>query len=132
MVLKLNLSSLRDRRIQAKLLMMYKIIHQLVCIPDDFLTPKYPSLRRGYFAQPDTRVDCFKFSFFPSVIKLWNLLPLCNQLSHIYSVCINIIITPVRYNHIDFCTVYNTIQSTILVSFMPIIVQKVLFLLAYS
>ena len=75
MLSSLNLPSLRDRRIRAKLLMMYKIIHQLVCIPDDFLAPKYPSLRRGYFTQPDTRVDCFKFSFFPSTIKLWNSLP---------------------------------------------------------
>ena len=75
MLSSLNLPSLRDRRIRAKLLMMYKIIHQLVCIPDDFLAPKYPSLRRGYFTQPHTRVDCFKFSFFPSTIKLWNSLP---------------------------------------------------------
>ena len=86
MLSNLNLPPLRDRRIWAKLHMMYKIIHHLVCIPDDFLIPKYPSLRKGHFTQPDTRVDCFKFSFFPSTIKLWNLLPLCNQLSHIYSV----------------------------------------------
>ena len=85
MLSNLNLPPLHDRRIRAKLLMMYKIIHHLVCIPDDFLIPKYPSLRRSYFTQPDTRVDCFKFSFFPSTIKLWNLLPLYNQLSHIYS-----------------------------------------------
>jgi len=56
--------------------MLYKIIlNHISDIPNDCLTPISSNLRNGYFNQPNIRVDSFKFSFFPSVIKLWNNLP---------------------------------------------------------
>ena len=71
----LSLSTLQSRRNKAKLSTMYKIIHHLVAIPDNCLNPIYSPLRRGYYSQLDTRIDSYKFSFFPSTIKLWNSLP---------------------------------------------------------
>ena len=75
MLAELNLPTLEERRIRAKLQLFYKIIYHLVSIPDNCLTPIPPSLRSGYFKQLHTNVDSFKFSFFPSTIKLYNLLP---------------------------------------------------------
>ena len=75
MLAELNLPTLEERRTRAKLQLFYKIIYHLVSIPDNCLTPIPPSLRSGYFKQLLTNVDSFKFSFFPSTIKLWNLLP---------------------------------------------------------
>jgi len=75
MLRNLNLPTLKDRRNRAKLQMMYKITNNLVSVPNDCLTPAPPFLRSGYFNQMSTRIDSFKFSFFPSTIKLWNSLP---------------------------------------------------------
>ena len=74
MLENLNLPTLKSRRNRTKLQMMYKITN-LVCIPNDCLIPIPPFLRNGYFNQLDTRIDSFKFSFFPSTIKLWNSIP---------------------------------------------------------
>ena len=48
----------------------------------------------GYYHQPMTLIDAYKFSFFPTTIKLWNQLPadvinsstpneFCNNLSRV-------------------------------------------------
>ena len=71
----LGLSSLQSRRKKAKLLMMYKSINSNLCIPTIYFVPNHPNLRRGYYRQLSTRIDSYKFSFFPSSIKLWNSLP---------------------------------------------------------
>ena len=70
MLSELNLPTLQDRRSRAKLQMMYKIIHHLVAIPVDCLTSAPSYLRIGHFNQLNTNVDSFKFSFFPSTIKI--------------------------------------------------------------
>ena len=96
MLTNLNLPTLQNRRKRAKLQILYKIIHHLLAIPDDCLTHVLPSLRSGSFNQLNTKVDSFKFSFFPSTIKLWNLLShnvtdtptyteLCNELDNYYN-----------------------------------------------
>ena len=66
--------SLEERK--AKLVILYKLINGILCIPTDNLFPIYPVLRSGYYKQLSTRNDSYKFSFFPSTIKLWNSLPL--------------------------------------------------------
>lgn len=71
----LELPTLQSRRMKSKIQMLYKIIHNLVDVPNDCLTPVPPYLRRGYYNQLITRVDSYKFSFYPSAIKLWNNLP---------------------------------------------------------
>ena len=75
MLQNLNLPTLKSRSNRAKLQMMYKISNNLVSVPNDCLTSIPPYLRLGYFNQLSTRVDSFKFSFFPSTIRLWNSIP---------------------------------------------------------
>ena len=77
MLENLYLPTLKSRRNRTKLQMMYKITNNLVtvCIPNDCLIPIPPFLRNSYVNQLDTRIDSFKFSFFPSTIKLWNSIP---------------------------------------------------------
>ena len=77
-LLSLNLPSLQSRRKSTKLMTMYKIINGNLHIPSNSLTPNHRESRSGYFTQLQTRTDSYKFSFFPSTIKLWNSLPLCN------------------------------------------------------
>ena len=72
MLQNLNLPTLKSR---AKLQMMHVIFNNLVSVPNDCLTSIPPYLRSGYFNQLSTRVDSFKFSFFPSTIRLWNSIP---------------------------------------------------------
>ena len=75
MLNKLDLMLLKDRRFQSKSVLMYKILNTLIDIPSYYFIPSLHSLRRGYYIQLPARIDSFKFSFFPSVIKIWNSLP---------------------------------------------------------
>ena len=72
MLTSLDLPTLRSRRTRTKLIMMYKIINNLVSISKDYFISPDPPPRRGYHKQLFTGI---KFSFIPSVIKLWNSLP---------------------------------------------------------
>ena len=63
MLTDLELPTLQSRRIKSKLMMIYKIIHNLADIPSDYLTPVPPYLRKGHFNQINTTADNFKFSF---------------------------------------------------------------------
>ena len=77
---QLDWPTLRERRDQMKLIMMYKIIHGLIYIQHN-LPLTYSNLNnisRGHlhrFIQPATRIDSYKHSFFPSTICMWNRLP---------------------------------------------------------
>ena len=55
----LELPTLQSRRAKSKLQMLYKIIHNLIDIPSDCLTPVPQYLRNGYFNQLNTRVANF-------------------------------------------------------------------------
>ena len=74
-LLSLNLPSLQSRRKSTKLMTMYKIINGNLHIPFNSLTSNHRDSRSGYFTQLQTRTYSYKFSFFPSTIKLWNSLP---------------------------------------------------------
>jgi len=58
-----------------KLIALYKIINGFFTVPTHDLVSKSQSLRSGYYQQPMTLIDAYKFSFFPSTFKLWNQLP---------------------------------------------------------
>ena len=75
MLSSLNLPSLQSRRTQTKLIALYKIINGFLTVPTHDLVPKSRSLRSGYYQQPMTLIDAYKYSFFPSTLKLWNQLP---------------------------------------------------------
>ena len=73
-----GINSLQERRIQARLVMFYKIIHNLVEV--DFSTHLYPmgTVTRGHqlkFRQLPTRLDLFLQSFSLATIRDWNSLP---------------------------------------------------------
>ena len=71
--------SLEFRRLDAKLCMLYKIVHNLVAIPIPpyFQTPvrRTRHMHPFYFRQIHTHSSYYKFSFFPMTISLWNKLP---------------------------------------------------------
>ena len=61
----------------AKVIMFYKIINNLISIPHDHITIS-PVSTRGHnlkYIQLAAKSNTYLFSFFPSAIKLWNLLP---------------------------------------------------------
>ena len=76
---RLNWPTLENRRNHAKVTMLYKIINDIVSI--DFFHHLQPSssTTRGHsqrFIPISTRVDTYKHSFLPSVIRMWNSLPI--------------------------------------------------------
>jgi len=72
----LSLPTLQERRKRNKLIMTFNIVNNLIDISAGKFIPKQRSLRGGYYTQLCTKINSYKFSFFPSVIKLWNSLPL--------------------------------------------------------
>ena len=79
MITNLGWSSLQQRRIEARLVMMYRITHDLVDIPAaQYLHPATVMHIRGPsqpYMLPFCRTDVYRHSFFPAGIRLWNQLP---------------------------------------------------------
>ena len=79
MLHKLTWPTLESRRNHFKIIMMFKIINNMVHIqPDVPITYARRTNTRGHhlkMQQPATRTDVYLHSFFPSTVKLWNLLP---------------------------------------------------------
>lgn len=75
----LNWRLLEHRRFDARLLMFYKIHHNLVAInmPEYIQQPSRISrhMHPLSFRQVQVRVDFQKWSFFPHTVILWNNLP---------------------------------------------------------
>ena len=78
---KLKWDSLQERRARSRLVMLYKIQHQLVAIPAaTYLVPSIRSTRGHgicylHWLQPHTRILVYKYSYFPTAIRFWNTLP---------------------------------------------------------
>ena len=74
MILQLKWDTLEQRRLKARTVMMYRIIHNLVMIPADQLI--YSTVNtRGHDMKLQTisvKRNYYKFSFFPFTIPLWN------------------------------------------------------------
>ena len=73
---QLQWASLQERRAQAKVEMMFRIVNGLVDIPTSFLTPTL--MMRGHtqkYLVPFARTVVYQHSFFPDGIRLWNALP---------------------------------------------------------
>ena len=77
MLEKLKWPTLTDRRDDLKLVMLYKIINGYVHVQQTLpLTySSFNSVTHKKILQPPTRTDIYKYSFFPSAIRLWNNLP---------------------------------------------------------
>ena len=78
MMESLGWPSLQNRRTNAKLIMFYKIINDIVDVDIDdninLLVPVTCHYTRGHLMQPYTRVEAYKYSYMSSSIKLWNTL----------------------------------------------------------
>ena len=78
MMKQLDWETLQARRQQSKAVMMYRVINNLVEVRAQGILVPAGVHTRGHgnrYQQPFTRVECYKASFFPSGIKLWNSLP---------------------------------------------------------
>ena len=75
----LQWESLESRRSKIPLTLLYKVVNDLVDIPSSaYLTPSTAKTRSSHtkkFRQFYPSTDCFKFSFFPRTVPLWNSLP---------------------------------------------------------
>ena len=70
--------TLAERRIKTRLIMMYKITHALIAIPNNILIPTDSRTRKSHnqtFRHITTQKDTYKWSFFPHTIVQWNILP---------------------------------------------------------
>jgi hypothetical protein len=80
MIEHLNWQTLADWRTDARLVMLYKITHELVAIPKtDILIPPVRFSRNMHslsYQIPSTRIQLRQQSFFPRTIPNWNSLPL--------------------------------------------------------
>ncbi len=77
MLRRLSWETLEQRRLKARVVMGYRIIHGLVKIPDNQLVPS-SAPTRGHnwkLRQISVRTNYYKSTFFPSLIPLWNSLP---------------------------------------------------------
>ena len=86
MLTTLGWNTLQERRAQAKAVMMYRIVNNLVDIPRTYLIPAATTCR-GHslkFLVPYARTSSYQQSFFPDSIRIWNSLPQpvisCNSL----------------------------------------------------
>ena len=79
MLINLNWPTLEERRTKAKLIMLYRVLNNLVDIPHPLSFANSPYNTRGThnltLNQMSARINVYKFSFFPSVVKIWNSLP---------------------------------------------------------
>jgi len=77
MISKLKWDTLHHRRDTTRLQMMYKIIHQIVDLKlPDYITYNH-GITRGHdykLTVPSSRIDSYKYSYFPATITLWNKL----------------------------------------------------------
>ena len=73
----LGWDTLEQRRKKAIVTMGYKITNDLVAIPSTQLVPVARNTRGSTikFRQIPTRTNYYKFSFFPTLVTLWNALP---------------------------------------------------------
>ena len=80
----LNWRTLDQRRIDSRLVMMYKVTYDLVAITA--YAYLIPNRRNSKFIQPlahkqiSTSTNYYKYSFFPRTIVHWNALPTCTVL----------------------------------------------------
>jgi hypothetical protein len=80
MIQELQWTSLEKRRQAASLILMFRIhSHQIAINPDQYLTPMAPSRTRSYhplkYQAIPSRIQVYKFSFFPRTTNWWNKLP---------------------------------------------------------
>ena len=76
MLKSLGWPTLQARRNYLKLLLTYKILKAMISIPSNNFKPVTFNTRgyQSHFQCLQTTCDSYRFSFFPSAIRLWNCL----------------------------------------------------------
>ena len=80
MIQKLGWPTLKQRRDNTNIIMLYKIIHNIVHINYSDVLIENTNPTRGHsqrFLVPRTKINAYHYSFFPSTIRKWNILPDC-------------------------------------------------------
>ena len=76
MLNQLNWTTLEKRRKYARLTLLYKILHKLICIPESYLPQLSTSRTRCHhefkFLHYQTNVDSYKYACFPRTVLDWN------------------------------------------------------------
>ena len=71
--------TLQQRRAQARVILLYRIVYRLVDInPDLYLTPAASNTTRGHdkrYQIPQSTILAHQHSFFPRTVRTWNQLP---------------------------------------------------------
>jgi hypothetical protein len=81
MITKLKWPPLQERRLNANLFMFYRIAYRTIAIPATYLPPLISqpyNTRKSHhlaFQIPQCRINCYRFSFLPRIIRHWNTLP---------------------------------------------------------
>ena len=79
MLKELKCPTLKQRRINTKMVMMYRIVHHLIAIPSQmYLTPATTRTTRSHdqkFQIPFSKIQRHQNSYFPSAIRTWHNLP---------------------------------------------------------
>ena len=68
---------LEERRARSRVVVLYKVVHQLVDIPVCLFVPNTRETRthQQKFKVIPTKVKAYQYSFIPAAIGLWNNLP---------------------------------------------------------
>ena len=77
MIKELGWKSIAEQRAKANAVTMYKIQNSTIAILQNLFKqyPQHSSRNQPVFILPFSRTDCYKFSFVPTSIKIWNKLP---------------------------------------------------------
>ena len=78
MLHQLQWDTLEATRNNLCVILLYKIINKLVDTFSEEQLLLTNSVTRGHplrYLQPPTKIDAYKYSFFPSAIRIWNSLP---------------------------------------------------------
>ena len=75
----LNWPTLQERRRWARLILLYKVLHDLLTIPSCYLPARSSELRARYshnlkLVPYQPRIDAYKYSFLPRTVPEWNRL----------------------------------------------------------
>ena len=71
----------------SRLCLLYKILHNIVDVTLPSCITPLTRLTRGHdqkFILPQSRIDAYKFNFFPNSIRLWNNLPI--ETVHVHTI----------------------------------------------
>ena len=78
----LGWEKLDERRAKSKAILMYRIRNDLIDIPRNIFQPSDIHFRhsKAVFNIPTCRINCWKYSFVPTTVKIWNNLPMAVRL----------------------------------------------------